>query len=107
MRNDLITDREFFVEGTWYAPLERLRQFKSVVYATHLNTTSSAGDWDGFFIQRIGRHFHVIPFYQENACPLHGFKFYTGEVLFIEKDLELTMEEINRITELVSFYYEL
>ncbi len=78
----LLTQREWNVEGTWYAPLHYLRDnFNSVVYCEHSNTTNSAGDWEGVMLQRLGNTVYAIPFCQENNHPNKGFTLSTLDVL--------------------------
>ena len=87
MKN-LLIDKKFdtrdfkSVSNGWYAPLEILRQYKSVIHADHICTSSSAGDWDGFFVQKIGKRSYVIEFSQQNNYPYSGFTLYTGRVIF-------------------------
>lgn len=68
--------------NNWYAPVCELQEkYKSIVGAHFMDTTSSAGDWGGFIIQRSGKKTYVaIPFYQENNYPHAGFTLYTGKV---------------------------
>lgn len=84
----ILTDRVWYVEAkngertTWYTPLDFLRDFASVVHVEHYNTTSSAGDWDGILVQRLGKNkYYVIPFYQENK--MGGFEVSTASNHFI------------------------
>jgi hypothetical protein len=79
MKN-LLTNRKWQVDGNWYNPRYKLKEFKSVVYAEYINTSSSAGDWDGLFIQKISNRSYAIPFFQKNNYPGSGFTLYTGEL---------------------------
>lgn len=77
--NNLLTNREWKVSGNWYDPKHKLQEYSSVVKVELCDTTSSAGDWSGFFIQKIGRMFYFIPFNQENSYPRSGeYTLYTG-----------------------------
>lgn len=82
----LLTEKNFYCEkNNWYAPLcEFLEKYPSVVFAKYTNQTSSAGDWEGFFIQKTGKNTaHAIAFYQENAYPHAGFHFCTADKPFL------------------------
>jgi hypothetical protein len=105
MKN-LITNRTFEIDGGWYAPERYLNSYKSVIKVILINTTSSAGDWDGLVFQKIGKYVYVIPFSQENRYPYSGFNLYTGDVFtkvfidnikkdFTEKSLNMLLEDIN------------
>lgn len=84
----LLTGRRFHVDGTWYAPSEALMQKASVVKTVLMDTTSSAGDWNGYLVQKRHRMYYAIPFIQENSCPGPGFDVTTGErVIGVCEDL--------------------
>ena len=54
-RSNLLLNREYVVEGNWYAPKNFLYEnFKSVTRVELINTMSSAGDWSGMLIQKRG-----------------------------------------------------
>ena len=76
MKN-LLLGRSYHVDGTWYEPQKFLENFKSVVRADYLETTSSAGDWTGYILQKIGKVFHIILFWQTNSYPNSGFDVVT------------------------------
>ena len=89
MFKGLLTYRNYNVpENNWYAPQKFLKSFPSVVEAEYINTTSSAGDWDGYLIQKIGNRYHVIFFFQENNYPGGGFTLTTGFSSIPESSLE-------------------
>jgi hypothetical protein len=74
--NNLLENRTYKVSGNWYAPKYFLKEFKSVEKVELYDTTSSAGDWWGYFIQKIGSKTYLILFSQENN---HGsFVLSTG-----------------------------
>lgn len=77
-----LLEKKIFVTKTnnWYAPTcEFHEKHKSIERMVLMDTTSSAGDWSGFLIQRTGKNCCVaIPFYQENRYPGDGFILYTG-----------------------------
>lgn len=74
---NLLLKRNYHVDGTWYAPQKFLESYKSVVKTGLLNQTSSAGDWSGYILQKIGKTFHVILFWQSNSYPHTGFDVVT------------------------------
>ena len=86
-----------FISGDWYAVTEYLKTKKSVVYTTHLEMCSSAGNWSGIYIKKIGSIFKVYAFSQENKR--HGFSFYNGGLLF-ETRKPLTYTRIEAIERL-------
>jgi len=93
----LLTNREIEVKGSWYEPIKKLESYSSVGMAEHIEQSSSAGDWSGYFVQRIGDKCYFIPFNQENNG--NGFTIYTGEVFASwnvkeNQDFEKTVEEI-------------
>lgn len=67
-------------KNNWYAPSREFHEkHSSIKRMVLMDTTSSAGDWSGFFIQKTGKRSAVaIPFCQENNYPHDGFTFYTG-----------------------------
>ena len=77
MIKSLLTNREYEVEGTWYAPLNHFQKMNSVVRCNHYEITSSAGDWSGYVLQKIGRFYYVILFWQENIAWTPYFRVYT------------------------------
>lgn len=77
--NYLLLNRDYNVGGNWYAPKEYLLGFPSVIDVELINTSSSAGDWDGVLFQKINEKVYAIPFSQENNYPSSGFTIYTGE----------------------------
>ena len=78
--NNILSNREYKIVGDWYAPSKKLKEYASVIKVELIDTTSSAGDWTGLFIQKIKDTFYVIPFFQENAYPYSGYRLYTGKV---------------------------
>jgi hypothetical protein len=92
--NTILTNREYQIEGNWYSPTNHLNQYKSILKAILLNTSSSAGDWDGILFQLINGKVYGIPFSQENNWPgSDGFTLYTGEA-FISFDYSIYHENI-------------
>ena len=87
--NNLLTEHEYLIDRdnpderyvTWYSALHKLESFKSVVDADWTNTCSSAGDWDGYVVQRINGRNYLIPISQENNYPCPGYTLYTGRLL--------------------------
>lgn len=81
-----LTGRTYRTEtNNWYAPSREFSEkHKSVEAMELMDTTSSAGDWEGFLIQKIGKNTMVaIGFYQENNYPHAGFTLYTAEKPFL------------------------
>lgn len=76
-KKQLLLEREFKVNGNWHSILNKLREFKSVEFANFFDTTSSAGDWGGFIVQKIKDVRYLILFYQENNFPRSGFTITT------------------------------
>jgi len=77
----------------WYTPGKYFRSFKSVVKADYWDMTSSAGDWSGWFVQKIGNKFYLIRFSQEGTVwGSGGYTAYTGNVL-AEWDGEMLPDE--------------
>ena len=74
--------------NNWYAPTcEFHENHKSILRFVPMDTTSSSGDWSGFFIQKTGKHSaKCIGFNQENNYPHDGFTLYTAEHPFYEGD---------------------
>ena len=92
-----LTGRKWNVPGNWYAPEKKLLEYPSVVKTELVDTTSSTGDWSGYFIQKIGKKFYTIMFYQENNYPNHGFTLYTRGFESYVSDSIPTKDEINDI----------
>ncbi len=94
----LLTDRYVHVEGTWYAPTKWLESKRSVVCVELINTTSSAGDWGGFFVQKRGKAYKAILFWQSNSYPGSGFDLTTDDIVLAEgPDLEELKQLVRKI----------
>lgn len=90
------------VEGTWYAPEKHLQQQRDVVRVELWNTTSSAGDWSGYFVQKFKRRFYLITFCQENLIDTPYFRLKTCDAPVISFNHKPAKEECDRaISELV------
>lgn len=79
---------------SWYAPEQLLERFKSVQYAYLTETCSSAGDWQGFIVQKIGKMSYVIMFDQTNNYPSAGFTVCTSERPEIVFEGEMSRDDI-------------
>jgi len=105
-KTELLTNREFQIDGGWHAPAEYLRSFKSVKQAKYLDTSSSVGDWCGIMVQKLGDTNYVIGFCQTNNFPRGGYSLYTGSV---EKTFEgkMTQEQFAEVQDIFvrSFYF--
>ena len=77
----LLTHKRYEVSGDWYQPKAQLLSKPSVVLAEYHETSSSSGDWSGYFLQKIGKTYQLILFTQENLYPEDGFELVTGEVV--------------------------
>lgn len=83
----IFTNKSFFTEEiknagriTWYSLQKHIQDtYPSVLAVEFINTTSSAGDWDGLIFQRRGKSCVVIPFSQTNI-EYNGFRIDTGDV---------------------------
>lgn len=76
----LLTHKRYIVSGDWYRPKVQLLGKRSVVLAEYHETSSSSGDWSGYFLQKIGQSYFLILFTQENLYPGEGFELVTGGV---------------------------
>ena len=67
--------------NNWYAPTKELKdKYRSVIGTELMDTTSSAGDWSGFIVQKLGKNsFIAIGFSQYNNYPHDGFCLMTCE----------------------------
>jgi len=92
---NLLVNKEFHCDlNNWYAPLEELgKKYTSIIAGEIMDSSSSAGDWSGYIIQKTGQTEVVaIGFSQYNNYPNKGFKLLTCEHPFYrgkldEKDL--------------------
>lgn len=94
MIKSLLINREYEVEGTWYAPLNHFRDMNSVVRCNHYETTSSAGDWSGYVLQKIGKFYYVILFWQENIAWTPYFRVHTDSKPFAKFGFEPKEDDI-------------
>lgn len=77
-RQITITQNDVAGRLTWFSPVEYLkRRYASVVEVGLYECSSSAGDWGGYLIQKIGRRFYLIFFQQENLYPRNAFSVTT------------------------------
>ena len=76
--------------NSWYAPTREMKEkYRSIIWAELMDTTSSAGDWSGFIIQKIGKNtFVAIGFSQYNNYPHDGFCLMTCEHPFYRGKLD-------------------
>ena len=95
----LLVNRTYATKtNNWYAPTcEYQEKHASILRTVIMDKTSSAGDWGGFFIQKIGKNrCAAISFYQENNYPNDGFILYTGTAFMlgpIEEDFVSAAQE--------------
>ena len=72
-------------------------RFSSVLAVEFMDTTSSAGDWSGIIVQKIGKEKCVaIIFSMENKYPHDGFNVYTDDVYY-ELPLKYTLEDLQKV----------
>lgn len=72
-------------------------RFSSVVAVEFMDTTSSAGDWSGLIVQKIGKKKCVaIIFSMENKYPYDGFNVSTDDVYF-DLPLNYTLDDLNEL----------
>lgn len=95
----LLTNRKWHIDGRWYEPQEFLQKFKSVVRAEYLDMSSSAGDWYGYFLQKLFGKYYLIIFWQTNSYPDKGFDLMTDNDFTVgfDNDKEPTKEELDKI----------
>ena len=62
---------------SWYNSTRLLRSYPSVEMADFYNTCSSAGDWQGYIVQKIKNRRYLIHFWQESNYPRHGYTLHT------------------------------
>jgi hypothetical protein len=84
---NILSNKCYIVQGNWYAPRRKLKEYPSVLLVYYTDQTSSAGDWTGTFIQEINGRRYRIPFWQENNFPKPGFTLYTGDYVR-EREIE-------------------
>lgn len=52
--NNILSNREYLIEGNCFAPSRYLlKNFMSVIDVYLIDTTSSAGDWSGLIFQKL------------------------------------------------------
>ena len=93
---NILLGREWFAKGTWYAPQRYLEKtYPSVIKAEYYDTMNSSGDWEGFFIQKIGVTYYLILFRQENNGD--GFRFFSSDGWsFKGRSLEAILDAFKR-----------
>jgi hypothetical protein len=95
MNSRMLVDREWKVKNASEFR-ELVTQHRSVVALEYTDTTSSAGDWGGFIIQKFGNKHYVIPFWQENNWPHRGFTVGTNKPV-ISYNGVLDVDEVSRL----------
>jgi hypothetical protein len=72
-------------------------RFSSVLDIEYMDTTSTAGDWSGIIVQKIGKTKCVaIIFSIENIFWRDGFNVYTDDVYY-ELPLKYTLEDLQKV----------
>lgn len=105
MIKSLLINREYEVEGSWYAPLRHFRDMDSVVRCNHYDTTSSAGNWSGYVLQKIGKFYYVILFWQINIAWTPYFEVHTDDKPLARLDYEPKEDEIFSMIEDLTMCY--
>ena len=90
----LFTGRSVSIDGNWYAPQKYLESKNSIVDTYLYDRTSSAGDWTGYLVQKIGGCYYVIIFWQENNYPGKGFTLHTADYPCLKYAFEPSSETI-------------
>ena len=80
----------------------KMLSFPSVKNFGWWNQTSSAGDWEGYIIQKINGRFFLIPVFRENNYPHAGFTLTTGNI-FAEFETMPNQGEIYEILQEMEF----
>lgn len=98
----ILTNRSLVLSGrihTSDVPRIIKEKFSSVLMVEFMDTTSSAGDWNGIIVQKISKEKYVaIIFSMENKYPYDGFDVYTDSVYY-ELPLNYTLEDLQQIYE--------
>ncbi len=90
------------INGNWYSPLHYLQELKNVIDADYINTSSSAGDWDGYFIKQLKTGFNLFLFSQENRWPRGGYNLYTNKPVASFKSRP-TPEEVSEVYDMACY----
>ena len=100
----LLLSREYQIEGNWNRPLAFLTEnFKSVEKAVLMQTSRSAGYWEGIFAQKLHGTYYAILFSQENNYPNGGFTLRTNYDIIASSSRPFTTHELETIySELVN-----
>lgn len=103
----LMTNKNGFTpENNWWGPSRELSYYKSVVNVEMYNMSSSAGNWGGWFQQKLNGTYYLIMFWQENCYPGRGFNYTTDERPFASSKKKFTVDEGNQIlSELIDTLY--
>lgn len=98
MESMILKDREWQVKNASEA-IHLLEGYSSVKSAEWVNTTSSAGDWEGYIVQKINGRNYLIIFWQENNWPHEGFTLHTNPTPICSWVGDISKEEIYNILE--------
>ena len=99
----MYTNKTKHIEGHWYKPLEYLKSLKNTVMGDYWTTSSSAGNWEGYFVQKIKNKYYLIFFTQENNWPRSGYTLNTGnysarfDTLPTQEELESIVADIYNV----------
>lgn len=96
----LLINRKFNLnEGrvNWFSALHKLREYPSVQIVDFYDTTSSAGDWGGYIVQKIKKTSYLILFSQENNYPSYGYTIYTDDHISASWNFDATKDDAESI----------
>jgi hypothetical protein len=105
----ILTNRQWHIDGNWFAPKRFIKEnFASVVYCDYMEMTSSAGDWTGLIIQKLGNNLYVTVFSQENTFPCNnGFDVHTdSHISTFHQDVPSVTNYTELFNEICAIIYE-
>lgn len=82
----------------WFEGLNQLEnRYPSIKKSGFYDTSSSAGDWNGYILQKAGYTYYAIPVSQENRYPKDGLFTKTGDYytyVFYTRYVNIELSEI-------------
>ena len=82
----------------WFAPSRWLETLPGVIKVELANTTSSSGDWDGYFAVQSGNRIYLVLFFRENN--------EIGYTLHTETDVFSIVDSVDEIEDAANSFYE-
>ncbi len=93
----LLLNKSIF-HDRWYEGAKQIESnYKSVVKCEFNNQMSSAGDWNGYLLQKAGDVFYAIPVFQTNLYPTRGYRTTTGKskvCTLYTKYVDITVQDV-------------